>query len=188
MVGRRLKHFILFGWTALALLLAAAPARADYFKDLESAFMAQRRGDYDRAINIYTNIILSSDLTPQEKATIYLLRGEAETKKGQYDKAIEDFNSALKLKPRYSQALYFRGLAYEKKGFYLEAYLDVRKAKALNPDKANYERKLAALEDELAARGQEVPPPGEKAPERRPPEKSGTASDSGPKAGREKRP
>ena len=48
--------------------------------------------------------------------------------KGQYDKAIEDYNRAIALDPNYASAYFNRGLAYEMLGNKSMAISDYRKA------------------------------------------------------------
>jgi len=50
-----------------------------------------------------------------DNADIYNLRELAYFKAGQYDKAIEDYNKAITLKPDYMDAYYSRGVAYVRK-------------------------------------------------------------------------
>ena len=49
------------------------------------------------------------------------------------DRAIADFNDAIKLNPKLALAYYNRGFAYEKKGEYDRAIVDYDKAIAINP-------------------------------------------------------
>ena len=65
--------------------------------------------------------------------------------KGDFDRAIEDFNKAIDLKPDYAKAYYNRGIAYGDKGDFDRAIEDFNKAIDLNPDyaKAYYSRGIA---------------------------------------------
>lgn len=55
---------------------------------------------------------------------------------GAYDRAIEDLNKAIDLKPKYVQAYFSRGSAYRGKGVYDRAIADYSKVIELNPDYA----------------------------------------------------
>ncbi|MFH1090809.1 MAG: tetratricopeptide repeat protein [Pseudomonadota bacterium] len=158
-LGLDLRLFVrrLTALSALFLLLWPCAAQAEVLEDLETAFRAHREGKYDQAIELYSKIIKDRDLKPLDRAVTYLLRGEAHHDKGDYDRAIQDFNLALKIKSNYAQAYFLLGLAYEKKGQLIEAYRNVRKAKALRPDHERYDYRLKSLEAEMKRKGLSLP-------------------------------
>ena len=55
-------------------------------------------------------------------------RGIAYADLGQYQRAIEDYNEAIRLKPDYAMAYSNRGIAYSKLGQYQRAIEDYNKA------------------------------------------------------------
>ena len=63
-------------------------------------------------------------------------RGIEYHKKGLYDRAIAEYNQAIKLNPDYTSAFYNRGRAYAKKGLYDRAVTDFDAAIKLKPDHA----------------------------------------------------
>ncbi|HBR22615.1 MAG TPA: hypothetical protein DD713_08660 [Nitrospiraceae bacterium] len=67
----------------------------------------------------------------------YLSRGEAYAKKGQYDRAIADYNKAIVLDPNNAEAYTGRGVAYAKKEQYDRAIEDFNKTIALDPNNAS---------------------------------------------------
>ena len=130
---------------ALSVFLAPGVVPADTIDDLERAYHAQRQGDYDTAIDYYSRLLKGRTLRTSQRAVVYLLRGESYKDKGEFGRAIRDFERALKLKPNYPQAYFFRGVCHEAEGRLDEAIKDVAKALELNPDRELYEAKLARL-------------------------------------------
>jgi tetratricopeptide (TPR) repeat protein len=64
---------------------------------------------------------------------IYDSRGLAYLKMGQFDAAIDDYNSALHLEPKLASSLYGRGLAKLKKGDSSNGNADIAAAKSVDP-------------------------------------------------------
>jgi tetratricopeptide (TPR) repeat protein len=60
-------------------------------------------------------------------------RGNVHADKGQYDKAISEYTTALKIKPTYAEVYYNRGYTYTIKGKCDDAIRDFNKALELNP-------------------------------------------------------
>ena len=69
-------------------------------------------------------------------AKAYYNRGIAYEKKGEYDRAIADYDTAIKLNPKNATAYNNRGIAYSKKGEYDRAIADYDTAIKLNPNYA----------------------------------------------------
>lgn len=95
----------------------------------------------DEIIEIYTlSIKLNSSYN-----VAFTNRGSAYYNKGEYDKAITDFNEAIDLDPKSLLAFVNRGLAYHYKKEYDKAINDYTKAIELNPKDAEifYNRGLA---------------------------------------------
>ena len=91
-------------------------ARANQGKDLDKAL-----GDCNRAIR---TLRTPADL--ENRGLVYLRRGE-------YDRAIDDYDAALKLRPNLAWALYGRGVARLFKGEAAAGDADIAAAKALAP-------------------------------------------------------
>ena len=70
----------------------------------------------DLAIAACTRLVAASTLGAGERATVHHNRGTLYLKKGAADRAIQDFDEALKLNPASPATLNNRGLAYSAKG------------------------------------------------------------------------
>lgn len=63
--------------------------------------------------------------------------GCAHARKGDYEKAIVNFNQAIRLNPKLVEAYHNRGFTYGRRGDYQQAIVDYDKAIELNPNFAN---------------------------------------------------
>ena len=75
----------------------------------------------------------------------YNNRGNAYLVKHQYDRAIADYDAAIRLKPDFAVAYYNRGLAHANSGQYDRAVADFGSAARLEPDHARAHNSLAWL-------------------------------------------
>jgi tetratricopeptide (TPR) repeat protein len=66
----------------------------------------------DLSISGCTAMILSGRETPGNLAEAFYNRGVAYDNKGQPDRAIEDYDQAIRLNPNHAKAFYNRGVAY----------------------------------------------------------------------------
>lgn len=173
-----LRLLILVGILAA---LAAAPARADSLAEVRAGNAAFAEGRYEPAIEAYTRAILAGDLEPEALAVTFNNRGVAYGELGDYDRAIQDYNQALTLRPgdrtsiknlRIGYAR--RGSAHANLGEQDQALADYSKAIELEPQHApTYVRRgqlrLERNEPELAAadlkKAQELDPANREAAE-----------------------
>ncbi len=122
---------------ALALLfLPLAPAGAGDHTYCHRAISAQNAGNRDLAIDYYTRCLKRGDLSIRNQANFYTNRGLAYSNKGENDRAIADYDQALRLVPDYAGVYNNRGLAYWRKGEYDRAIADYEQALRLDPDLA----------------------------------------------------
>jgi len=96
------------------------------------------KGSGDTLIRGCSRIIKSwrlfrKPISKEDLATAYSNRGDAYRNKGQYDRAIADFGTAIELDPKHAIAYSNRGMAYRNKGQYDRAIADYDKAIKLNP-------------------------------------------------------
>jgi tetratricopeptide (TPR) repeat protein len=77
--------------------------------------------------------IIHAGQEPREKlATAFDNRGVAYRRKGEYDRALQDYEQAIQLNP--SNALYARGLTLLRKGDTEAGKDDISATKAINPN------------------------------------------------------
>lgn len=99
-----------------AFLLAPATATAAAQPAADAEKCRTIAGNPDLAIQHCTRAIESGKLAPRELAQSHLGRGIELTAKGEFDRAIADFDAALKADARLSEAHYNRGIAWANKG------------------------------------------------------------------------
>ena len=109
-----------------------------------------RSADPDTKIAGCTALIQTSHGIAEYLSTAYNNRGVAYFEKGEYDRAIQDFNEAIHLSSNAEAAYYGRGLAYKKKGDFDRAIQDFNEAIRLNPnfERAYYDRGNAYIDKE----------------------------------------
>ena len=91
----------------------------------------------DMAINYCTQAIGSRQLSGKGLAFAFYRRGNAYSEKGDYDRAIPDYDQAIRLNPSHANTFSNRGVAYARKGDYDQAILDYGEAIRLNPNHAD---------------------------------------------------
>jgi len=144
-----LTSFLL--WVAFVGLVLgnAAPATADGHGDMLNCAAAYLNHDYDTALALCSRALESGDLSNEETAMARSDRGLIYAEgKGDYAKAIEDYNEAIRLKPNYANAYNNRGKAYFDNREDDQAIQDYNQAIRLKPDYVSpYIGRSAAYED-----------------------------------------
>ncbi len=144
------------------LVIASAAASPDW----DECAQAQ---DLDGSIAACTRIIRSGAEKGHDFALAFYDRGNAYKAKGDYDRAILDYNQALSIDPNYASVYNNRAVAYHNKGDYDHGIADYNKAIAIDPkhlnsyigrgdeylQKKDYDRAIADLNKAIAARSQE---------------------------------
>ena len=118
---------------ALSFIVAINDAWAEGLIDCFKAQGAQEGGDPALAIEYYTRCIAWGDQSPEDLAETYNNRGIAYVDQGEYQRAIQDYDEAVRLNPSYAHAYYNRGLAHLKRGNQDLAVRDYNQAVRLDP-------------------------------------------------------
>ncbi len=109
------------------------------------------RGDYDRALEAYEQVLATNPLDPE----VYLLRGLTYRRQGSYDKSESDFRKAIALDPMYWRAYEYLGALYWRLGQYDRALAEWKRGLAIAPRNAdllaNAGAAYWALEDAASA-------------------------------------
>jgi tetratricopeptide (TPR) repeat protein len=114
-----------------------------------AAVDAQKAGDLDRAIELYSQAIEEGDLKKKNLAFVYNNRGAAQRGKGLHDLAIEDYSIAVSLRPDYGRSYYNRAITYASAGSYELAIKDYDTAIGLKPDNASAFNNRALAHEKL---------------------------------------
>jgi tetratricopeptide (TPR) repeat protein len=91
------------------------------------------RNDADYATISACDRLISSGAAGPDLAGAYKVRGDAFLQRREYDRAINDYDQALRIKPDYAHAFLERGRAYALKAEYDDAIADFNKAIRLEP-------------------------------------------------------
>jgi tetratricopeptide (TPR) repeat protein len=106
---------------------------ATYYRERGSAYnylgkFSEAFADYDKALELGYSFPV-----PRETAMAHLGRGYALLRLEKYQRAIDDFDAVLKVVPRASNALGWRGTAYQDLGKGPEAIADYKATLAIDP-------------------------------------------------------
>ena len=102
--------------------------------NVEAAIYGDAAISGDAVIQFCTKAISSGELSAEDLAISYAKRGSAYNIKGNLDRALADFNSAIKLKPFLVEALLYRGGVYFSQGKKHLAFSDISQGLRLEPD------------------------------------------------------
>jgi tetratricopeptide (TPR) repeat protein len=119
-------------FSGLVITLAAMTGFAGTVSAQQSNWCDDSNATNDQTISGCTADIQSGRFLGERLAMKFYNRGFAYNGKGQYDRAIEDLDQAIKLNPNYALAFNGRGSAYNGKGQYDRAIEDLDQAIKLN--------------------------------------------------------
>src|ERR1700739_4563989 len=118
-------------WFAASFILESATA------ETRNINMARcKDANPDLSIDGCTALIQSGQENTSRLAEAFSDRGNAFFRKGDYDRAIQDYDQAIQLKPDFAQAFNNRGNALTRKGMFDLAIEDYGRAILLRPDYA----------------------------------------------------
>jgi lipoprotein NlpI len=115
------------------LLVFAAPARAQWNDDAEKC---AETSTPDLALARCTRAIQSGELSEPSLVVTLNNRGNAYQNKGDYARAIADYDQAIRLNSESALLFYNRGSAYQHRGDYERAIQDYEQAIRLDPTSA----------------------------------------------------
>jgi lipoprotein NlpI len=129
----------------LGAILTSALSGAASAQSLAQQWVWCHDDDSERLIRGCSGVIRSGRETPGNLARAFFNRGRAYADKGQFDRAIQDFDRATAIDADYPDAFNSRGIAYSGMGQYARAIDDFDQAVRLDPNYAIafYNRGLA---------------------------------------------
>lgn len=126
------KFEVLINWIRYALRPSAKNA-AEAMIRFDQGVAAADTGNYRRAVGLFTKAI---EFSPNAVAGMYHHRGRANAELGKQQEAINDYDSAVRLRPGYADFYIDRGNSYQELVDYDKAVKDYEEAIRLNPDLA----------------------------------------------------
>lgn len=112
-----------------SLALAGPPGEDDARYGVE----ASKKGKLREALGYFKRAIQAKGLKGYQLSAVYVNRGLTYYRLAKYQKAIADFNAAIKILPKNAYAYNNRGLTYEKLGKPALAIRDYRMALKIDP-------------------------------------------------------
>ena len=107
-------------------------AGKNYHELFREAQAAHNKGSYEDEIALWNDVV-AMNISALQAAPAVMNRGSAYSASGDLDRALRDYNEAIRLDPRNAGAYVNRALALARKGSVEAAMVDYAKAIALNP-------------------------------------------------------
>jgi tetratricopeptide (TPR) repeat protein len=114
------------------------PVRYDWQGNHKRATEALNKRDYPTAIKLFTEILDSGRLPKSWLAPTLYFRGKAYRSSRQFDKAIADYEAAVKADPKMDVAYYEMGAAYQQKNQHAKAVTAFGQAIEIKSNNADY--------------------------------------------------
>lgn len=131
----------------LAMTIAAwGTAHAAALDDAKAGWAAFQRGADNEAMQLLTQAIDAHQLDPRTTAVVFAYRGDVRMSDGVADQALQDFNAAIELDPRFVTGLTERANAFRVLGQFDRALDDFNTALTVQPDFAPAYRGRGAIE------------------------------------------
>jgi tetratricopeptide (TPR) repeat protein len=139
----------------LAIKMAPECAEAYNYRGI----IHEKRGNLENAISDFQKALQCDPLLTAAKENLETIeqevrqnilgRVEKYLEEGEYDKALEDCQLAIRMAPELAVAYNFRGVIYDEWGRLTEAVKDYQKALQLDPELADAQENLEIAEQEL---------------------------------------
>ncbi len=113
-------------------------AMANGYDDAQAGVTELSNGNNAEAIRLLTRALDSGQIVNGDLAAAYFDRGLAWANSGEYNKAIADYNDAIRFNPHLVDAYHSRGVAWVKKGEYDKAIPDFNLAIRYNAQDAEH--------------------------------------------------
>jgi lipoprotein NlpI len=121
---------------AIALLALGDTSPAQSNDEAQKCDVERERNDFDLSIDYCTKAIQSGALSDQDLAIVFKNRGLAYYYKKDYERAVQDYDHAIRLGLSDADLFYRRGLVYFESNDYSRAIQDFDEALKLNADNA----------------------------------------------------
>lgn len=122
--------------SAILIFAGVSMAHASGLDQAKAGLAAAQRGDDDEALQLYSAALAAGDLSPFNVMLAYHNRGNTYQDKGDYRRAIPEYDIAIRLEPRYAEAYFARGRARFALGEFADAVVDFTQSLKLDPTDA----------------------------------------------------